>query len=32
MIVAITGRTGFVGRQLAARLASQGNEVVLIAR
>ncbi len=32
MRVAITGGTGFVGRHLAARLAAQGHEVVLVAR
>jgi uncharacterized protein YbjT (DUF2867 family) len=30
--IAITGGTGFVGRHLAARLAGDGHEVVLIAR
>jgi NADH dehydrogenase len=32
MRVAITGGTGFVGRQLARRLVGSGHEVVLIAR
>lgn len=32
MRIAITGRTGFVGRHLARTLVSSGHEVVLIAR
>lgn len=32
MRIAITGGTGFVGRNLARRLTSQGHEVVLISR
>jgi uncharacterized protein YbjT (DUF2867 family) len=32
MRIAITGGTGFVGRHLARRLASEGHDVVLIAR
>jgi NADH dehydrogenase len=32
MRIAITGGTGFVGRHLAARLAAQGHQVVLLAR
>lgn len=32
MKIAIAGGTGFVGTHLAKRLASQGHEVVLLAR
>jgi NADH dehydrogenase len=32
MRIAITGGTGFVGRHLAARLAAEGHDVVLVAR
>ena len=32
MRIAITGGTGFIGRHLAQRLATEGHEVVLIAR
>lgn len=32
MKIAITGGTGFVGQHLAARLSSEGHEVVLLAR
>src|SRR5215813_9593175 len=32
MRIAITGGTGFIGRRLADRLASEGHEVILLAR
>src|SRR6185295_12912102 len=32
MKIAITGGTGFIGRHLAARLAAEGVEVILLAR
>ena len=32
MKIAITGSSGFVGRHLARQLASEGHELVLLAR